>query len=630
MRKDDIFEAMTDIDDKFIEAARPLEMTDSSTATAKPAPRRAMWKTLVPAAAFVAVAAAAAGILVVNVGRGKLGLSENPAASIEESCDVNETEETAAFVEKCKEIVTSESELIGQSEATWQTRLLDVDFDGEDELLIYPQVDKRTVPEVGVRVFKMTESDIEDHIKDLGAFGKDDRLIDLHLIRKDERDNVGNQYYYCFSRADKDGLREGIRFVSYSEETGTVNSDKQLTRVFDNGLTHSDYMNGVYSGEDQAFVAKIREFPDDIIEMFCEFNAEEIASCENDALTRNGKLELVDFLTPGMWHVGEYDINFDGEKELLISLYNFTNMKGVFVYDRNCEYLGSFETENGLCDPELLYSIEKDGERFWYYLGIEGSTERNGGRYVSRLDRVSINKLIVENNSFSTERLIHYDIIWDNGTEDHREYWIGDKEVTEEEYDEANVYPGDCQGSHEFDLTNLEDWQGWKMFEDSLVRGLGQKSPELEALCLNRLKDSFNNRDSSGITDIPLDFDHSITFNPFLPVEDVCIEVEDGTLHITRDGKTAMQTGKLGELYGITDTENERFIFVYSNLNNDCIDAVMLSGGEPGNSLKFVCATENNIVDSNAEPADDNDVIIGFKDGRKVSLKNIVALIDNS
>lgn len=622
MKIDDIFEAMTDIDDRFIEAARPLEMTDISTATAKPAPRRAMWKTLVPAAAFVAVAAAAAGILVVNVGRGKLGLSENPAASVEES---SEGEDAEAFVEKCKEIVTSESELIGQSETTWTTRLLDVDFDGEDELLIYPQVDKRTVPEVGVRVFKMTEDDIED----LGAFGNDDGIIHLPDIRLDERDDVGNQYYYCFSHEDKNGLREGIRFVSYSEETGTVNSDKCLMRVFDNGLTHSDYMVGVYSGEDQAFVAKIREFPEDIVEMFCEFNDEEIASCENDALTRNGKLELVDFLTPGMWHVGEYDINFDGEKELLISLYNFTNMRGVFVYDSNCEYLGSFETENGLCDPELMYSIEKDGERFWYYMGIEGSTERRGGRYVSRLDRVSINKLIVENNSFSTERLIHYDIIWDKGTEDHREYWIGDKEVTEEEYDEADVYQGDCQGSHEFDLTNLEDWQGWKMFEDSLVRGLGQKSPELEALCLNRLKDSLNNGDSSGITDISLDFDHSITFQPFLPVEDVYIGIEDGALHITRDGKTAMQTGKLGELYGITDAENERFIFVYSNLNNGCIDAFMLSGNDfNSNRTKWVCLNDNS--DKAFAPAPDNDTFIKFEDGTRVSLSNLISLIDNS
>lgn len=58
MRIDDIFEAMTDIDDRFIEAARPLEPMElygaDQVVPAKKAPRRARWKTIVPAAACVA------------------------------------------------------------------------------------------------------------------------------------------------------------------------------------------------------------------------------------------------------------------------------------------------------------------------------------------------------------------------------------------------------------------------------------------------------------------------------------------------------------------------------------------------------------------------------------------------
>ncbi|MDE6726948.1 MAG: hypothetical protein K2J80_03285 [Oscillospiraceae bacterium] len=484
MKKEDFFDLLEHVDNKYIEEALFDDLDDSRVEVRAGKAHITPMKIIAPIAACLAVVIGA-GIVISN--KDKLATTPASSGSVPASNSAQngkpllETEED--FIEHGKRIVSRESELIQQSETTWLTGKLDVDFDGEDELLIYPQIDGKTVPEVGVRVFRKTASGIED----LGAFGKDDDSIDLNDIRKDERADTENQYYYCFSHDDKDGLYEGIRFVSYSEENGTVNSDKHLMRVIDSRLnwhiTEGGFENGMHLGADQAFIARIREFPDDIIEKFCEFNDDEIARCEKDALTRNGKLDLEELLTPRMWHVGEYDINFDGETELLISLYNFSNMKGVFVYDKNCEYLGSFETENGLCDPELLYSTVQGGERFWYYLGIEGSTGRHSGTYVTRLERESINKIIVENNSFSTERLKHCDIIWDKNsfnTEDHRVYWVGDKEVTEEEYREAGIYPAGCMGSHGFDLTDPDEWEYSSMFEDSQLRGkdIGQANIE--------------------------------------------------------------------------------------------------------------------------------------------------------
>ena len=55
MRKEDIFEALTDIDDKFIAAARPNEFDDADITIARPAPKKPVWKTLVPIAASLAV-----------------------------------------------------------------------------------------------------------------------------------------------------------------------------------------------------------------------------------------------------------------------------------------------------------------------------------------------------------------------------------------------------------------------------------------------------------------------------------------------------------------------------------------------------------------------------------------------
>lgn len=55
MKTDDIFEALTDIDDSIIEAARPLEQIEAGKPMiVAPAPRKPRWKTIVPAAACIA------------------------------------------------------------------------------------------------------------------------------------------------------------------------------------------------------------------------------------------------------------------------------------------------------------------------------------------------------------------------------------------------------------------------------------------------------------------------------------------------------------------------------------------------------------------------------------------------
>lgn len=480
MKNEELFDLITElkVDDRFIEEAISDDLDERSPIKAYAGnTKRSPMRIIALAAACLAVIAGA-GIVFANVNGAKKAPVTPADTSASASGGVSPAVSGEDFIEQCKNIVAGENPLLAQSEMTWQTSRLDVDFDGEDEYLVYPQTDGKTVKDIGVRVFKKVNG---GDIRDLGAFGKDSDCIDLNKIRKDERDGSDNQYYYCFSHDDEDGLYDGIRFVSYNEEENTVSDEKHLMRVTDhrtnNYLTEGSYENDEYIGSEQSFIVRIRDFPDDITETFCEFTKAEIAKCENDALTRNGKLELEELLTPGMWHSGEYDINGDGETELLISLFNFSNMRGVFVYNKNCEYLGSFETENGLCDPELLNLYDRDGEKYWYYLGVEGPTIRDGYRYTTWIERVSLNKINVENNSFSTERLIHYDVIWDSDdyhthTKNHCVYWIGDKEVTEAEFRKAeHFYHTVGMGSHGFDLTDPIEWKYTMYFEDSELTG---------------------------------------------------------------------------------------------------------------------------------------------------------------
>lgn len=85
MKTDDIFEALTDIDDRFIESARPIEqLDDSRPMVITPAPRKPRWKTVVPAAACLAafVTAGAVGGRYLYT-RSHSAASENSASGTE-------------------------------------------------------------------------------------------------------------------------------------------------------------------------------------------------------------------------------------------------------------------------------------------------------------------------------------------------------------------------------------------------------------------------------------------------------------------------------------------------------------------------------------------------------------------
>lgn len=477
MKNEELLDLITElkIDDRFIEEAISDDLDGRSPVKAYAGNvKRSPMRIIAPVAACLAVIVGA-GFVLANVN----GAKKAPIAPADVSASASSesvSAETVDFTEQCKAYLIEQNASIASAPVDWETGAFDVDFDGEDELLLYPTRDGMTIDDVGVCVFKKTA---EGSFAALGTFGKGADSIDLNDIRKDERDDAEEQYYFCMTHDREDGLYKGVCFVSYNEEENKVSDEKSLLFVNEvrenNKICEGSMTDGKYSGSEQYFFIKMREFPDDIAEKYVEFTNAEIAKCENDALTRNGKLDLAEYLTPRMWHAGEYDINGDGEKELLISLFNFTNMKGVFVYDKNCEYIGSFETENNLCDPELIYLYDRDGEKYWYYLGVGGSTVRTGSEYATRLDRTSINRINVENNSFSTERLMHCDLVWDKkayDVVDHYVYWIGDREVTEEEYRKAEKYY--CltgMGSHDFDLTDPAEWEYSGMFEDSVLTG---------------------------------------------------------------------------------------------------------------------------------------------------------------
>lgn len=81
MKTDDIFEALTDIDDNFIEEARLLEPGEGQPTVVRPAPKKPLWKTLVPIAACLAVVGTAGTLGYKHLRGHRLTETSSPATS---------------------------------------------------------------------------------------------------------------------------------------------------------------------------------------------------------------------------------------------------------------------------------------------------------------------------------------------------------------------------------------------------------------------------------------------------------------------------------------------------------------------------------------------------------------------
>lgn len=481
MKKEELLDLITEFkpDDAFVEEAlgeregAPVRVYEG---------KRSPMRIVAPIAACLAVFVAA-GIMFANVSRNKPAVE--PAAASEGNEAVASDEE---FVEQCKALVADESELISQGEVAWQTHYLDIDFDGNDELLLYPRIDGETVSDVGVRVF----GEVENGIRDLGAFGKGSADIDLDAIYADSE----RYYYYtCSDEADKrvesiqsvyfDGLDKTIYDDVYLQKhTSTSPWNGETVEKFystpyhaslNNPAIEDPHSNELFDFARADFLWEAHELPN-MEQHFCVFTADEIAECENYLIEEYGLTEYADKLTPGIrfannhttpvWHVLEIDIDEDGETELLISLHHYVNLKGTFVFEKNdgvVECVAVFDAEEELFDPEGITRYNGPDGQFWYAWTSfhKGGRSEFSNRYEHWLTEGRLYKLSFDGENLSTEMLLSHKYDWDDNMYDiiGETYWIGDKEVTESEYKiewrkypSCNLWNGGQGGSIGFDL----------------------------------------------------------------------------------------------------------------------------------------------------------------------------------
>lgn len=427
-------------EDSFIEEALGTDLdngVDRGSPVKVYAGKRSPMKIVAPIAACLAVAAAA-GILVVNVNRGKLGMG--PAASIEESSEpgevdeTSEPEETKTFLEKCKEIVSEEYELASQDNEISSTNYFDIDFDGEDELLIFPKL----INGFGVRVFK---GDDPDNIQDLGAFGTDANFVPKFFDYASEADQ--KYYYYNFDKASESCTTD-IHEVSFDEDTDKVKDVVYLKYVVTRSndvLSTKPFLEKAYSNGEEIsierlfFEASMRPFAS--IVNFSDWDG---MSEIDKALAEKYDMPLTDIRS--LAHsFSQADVNDDGRDEVFIRFENSEELRDFYVFgttaDGEMEFMGELTHEGmvgyGESAPlrdRYVHKFDDGAESYCYFLTV--NREEDG------CWEGAVNKIIVnEDGSFGFEKILTNgrEKLDDGTTRDYCR--INGKDVTGEEFSEV-------------------------------------------------------------------------------------------------------------------------------------------------------------------------------------------------
>lgn len=476
MKKEEFFDTLEDVEQKYISEAF-FDDLDDSLGVAKPGKARITpLKILAPIAACLALAlGAAVGVpklvkltaspddssgeeiiapnlnMVTNLDRG----AYVPDCEVVMNFKAGEQEE--AFVNDCMGIIANENPDIISDVTLWKICSFD-SFCGSGanyDYLIQPMTDGHAIPEIGVRVFhKMgvyssiygETYDIADH----GGFGKGYEGLDISEM-VDDNFLEFHSYYY---RVDvNDGVKiESIQMVSYDDLKTFQMVEEPILEKRDLGnrcLYYNNNFGESKSISEEEFIGTWNTYAF-IPKFYTEFTTEEVDECREALKEAHGIPDTLKVL----WREAEFDLDFDGTKELLLSPRNCEDVKGVYVFARTSsgiKEVGSFDTEIGYCQPEQVRARNVSaGNVFPYYYTVE--------HYVSSDSRINyvtsfLNKIVIdENGSITTEtiaesgirvldsknlKIEHYYIL--NGVEvSGEEFGEGTKNFTE--YEEHKYY----------------------------------------------------------------------------------------------------------------------------------------------------------------------------------------------
>lgn len=140
-----------------------------------------------------------------------------------------------------------------------------------------------------------------------------------------------------------------------------------------------------------------------------------------------------------IWQSNVVDVDNDGSTELLLASGSIDDLPGVYVFaktDNGVKMIGSFDTEENLCNPQSLLRYNKDYVDFWYYPTYKTSVSENG---LTQVGERSLYKIISDDNGISAEQMLSEGArISEDGNHMNLFQTIGGQDVTLEEFGEES------------------------------------------------------------------------------------------------------------------------------------------------------------------------------------------------
>lgn len=439
MKNEELFELMSQlkVDDEYIEDAlvddfdgrRPVKVYAGKT---KLTPMRI----IAPVAACLAVVAAAGFVLSNMNSINKLPIGPANAGS-EVTSEADTGTSVAALteeelIEKCKSIVEAENEAVANN-AVWETFKLDIDFDGEEELMLNPNVKG-----VGVRVFKKTA---ENDIRDIGAFGTD---VGISLSKDSitPNDIFGrNGYYYIYVTAGDESCATDIHEISFDENTNKVKDVsylKYVTTRSNETLPTKPFLEKAYRyGKEISVDTLFFEVSGTRFGGITRISDWDGMAKFDTVLAEKYNMPLADI--KGLTHaISQADVNGDGRDEVFIRFENSEQLCGFYVFsvtaDNEAEFLGEIVPDGKIGYGDAEYNGEKNvhrfedgGESYCYFLSVNAKDDGSS--------EAAVNKIIVnDDGTFGFEAIVvHIREKLDDGTiKSH--YLVNGKEVTQDEF----------------------------------------------------------------------------------------------------------------------------------------------------------------------------------------------------
>ncbi|MDE6731624.1 MAG: hypothetical protein K2J77_01935 [Oscillospiraceae bacterium] len=427
MKKDELLDLVSElkVDDAFVDEALG-EQDGAPVRVYAGSSKKSPMRIVAPIAACLAVAAAA-GFLVVNVNRGKFGFS--PAASIEESSEVDEPK---TFLEKCKDIVTAECKLDSRDNVVFTTEYCDIDFDGEDELLVYPKLIKG----FGVRVFKGSDP---DNIQDLGTFGTEADFVQGFFYYTNK---VMKTFYYYNVDNTPESYAASIHEVSFDKDTNKVKDETFLKYV----TTRSDDTLPAALISEKAYCYD-EEIP--VEGLFARANSTPLISIASvsdwdgmlefdGALAEKYNMPVSDINSLAHSY-SVADVNNDGKDEVFIRFDDSEQLRGLYVFganaDNEVEFMGEVphEGEFGYGNPALIndmhvHKFNEDNESYCYFVTVD---HKEDGCWEGAVNKIIVN----EDGTFDIEKIVvnGQEKLDDGSTK--RYYRVNGEEVSGDEFD---------------------------------------------------------------------------------------------------------------------------------------------------------------------------------------------------